>query len=179
MGKIKLDARVRVEDCFEFDFDKHRKKGKKQVSEGLAVWKKAISGEWLWVVEFVITERELQLYVEDPEGRLHVDEFAIENIETPVGGLRPYLICPDCESRVLKVYAKYIGGQFRCRHCHDLVYSQQMEQTPLQHELSKLSLQELLDRMKETSKADELVELVNAVNNYVVADTRPWYEVLA
>jgi len=178
VGRLKLNAKVRVEDCFEFDFDKHRKKGREQLIEGLVQWKRVVSGEVLWEAEFVLGEHQLWLYTEDPDGMVNLDKFAIENIETPVGGLRPYMICPGCDKRVRKVYARWIGDQFLCRKCHNLIYTQQAERSSLQDEVRNMSMQQLLERMENTTDITELNELLNIILNYVSADTTPWHEVM-
>jgi len=178
VGRLKLDAKVRVEDCFEFDFDKHRKRGREQINEGRVQWKKVVSGEVLWEAEFWVTDWELRIYYVDPDGVDRVDEFPIEYLTTPVGGDRPYIWCPDCEARVRKVYAKDKWGPFRCRKCHDLIYTQQAERSSLQEEVRKMSMQQLLERMEKTTDIKELNELLNIILNYVSADTTPWHEVM-
>lgn len=41
------------------------------------------------------------------------------------GGQRPWFICPGCGGRVAKLYL--YRRFFRCRHCHDLVYTSQRQ----------------------------------------------------
>lgn len=41
------------------------------------------------------------------------------------GGVRRWLLCPDCKKRIAVIYVLSKGCA--CRHCHDLVYSSQRE----------------------------------------------------
>ncbi len=47
----------------------------------------------------------------------------IERTTGPVGGARPWFLCPDCERRVAIIYGA--GLWFSCRTCKGLVYASQ------------------------------------------------------
>lgn len=70
---------------------------------------------------------------------------AIAWIPCEFGGARPYFRCPGkpgraCQRRVTKIH--FFGGQFLCRHCHDLAYTSQSETRldRLQHRARKSTI---------------------------------------
>jgi len=53
------------------------------------------------------------------------EHVAIETTPCRYGGERPWLLCPRCGSRRAVLFS--VGGRFRCRDCHGIVYSSTRE----------------------------------------------------
>ncbi|MBC8316685.1 MAG: hypothetical protein H8E41_02195 [Desulfobulbaceae bacterium] len=54
------------------------------------------------------------------------DEISFTWTPCNYGGKRQWFLCPKCNRRIAVIY----GGKFyRCRHCYDLVYDSQQENT--------------------------------------------------
>ncbi|MEL0067581.1 MAG: hypothetical protein VW874_04885 [Gammaproteobacteria bacterium] len=49
----------------------------------------------------------------------------LEDTACNFGGVRKWIMCPTCSKRVLIIYGA--GKRFLCRHCHNLSYSSQNE----------------------------------------------------
>ena len=66
---------------------------------------------------------------------------ALEWTACHFGGQRPWFLCPCCDRRVAVLYG---GSIYACRHCHDLAYSCQREQT---HDRLLSRVQKVRDRL--------------------------------
>jgi hypothetical protein len=53
------------------------------------------------------------------------ERITIETTECHYGGERPWFLCPQCFSRRAVLFS--VDGRFRCRECHDIVYSSTRE----------------------------------------------------
>jgi len=52
----------------------------------------------------------------------------LDHVPARFGGARPYLLCPSCRSRGLKLYWPLEGaGSLGCRRCHQLAYRSSQE----------------------------------------------------
>jgi len=47
----------------------------------------------------------------------------LDYTECNFGGVRPWFLCPDCDTRVGKLYLPPREGRFACRECYDLSYT--------------------------------------------------------
>ena len=126
--------RITVESCPSIDVNRlHR--------EGDLLPGRQSNHHWTWNGETVASMQirsgddhlRLSFRAHNP-GRLRESVGGIVHIaRTPCryGGSRPYFVCPGVENEihcgrpVVKLYG--LGGSFRCRHCHRLVYSSQSE----------------------------------------------------
>lgn len=53
----------------------------------------------------------------------HMSRIRLDHVPARFGGARPYLLCPSCRSRGLKLYWPLEGvGGLGCRRCHQLSY---------------------------------------------------------
>ncbi len=70
----------------------------------------------------------------------HRKEIDLSFTEPPLGGRRPWFVCPECGSRRLKLYC---GGRFLCRECLGLQYQSTRDSLPLRmvRRLNKLRRQ--------------------------------------
>jgi len=64
---------------------------------------------------------------EGPDAKSVSERVALDRVPTRFGGARTYFRCPGpgCGRRVMALYL--VGGLFRCRRCHGLVYECQGE----------------------------------------------------
>ena len=62
------------------------------------------------------------------EPRWLVSRIRLDHIPAKFGGYRPYLLCPSCRYRTLKLYWPVEGvGGLGCRRCHQLAYRSSQE----------------------------------------------------
>ena len=62
------------------------------------------------------------------------------------GGFRWWLLCPNCNRRVFKLY---LIAQYRCRHCHDLTYRSRKrnKRSPTYPVIQELNRQDQLEKL--------------------------------
>jgi hypothetical protein len=74
----------------------------------------------------------LYLSYTSPAGGERTEIIPLFRVTRPLGGSRPYFLCPGagCGRRVLQLYFSH--GRFLCRHCSGLVYASRYEQYPWQ-----------------------------------------------
>jgi hypothetical protein len=57
-----------------------------------------------------------------------MSRIRLDHVPARFGGARPYLLCPSCRSRVLRLYWPLEGaGGLGCRRCHQLAYRSSQE----------------------------------------------------
>lgn len=67
----------------------------------------------------------LELAFNPPPDLVAVSQhLSIDWVPCPLGGQRPYFLCPDCGRRVVNLY---LSSRFRCRTCTGLTYQSQRE----------------------------------------------------
>lgn len=59
----------------------------------------------------------------------------VEYVPAQFGGLRPMLVCPECNSGYYRLY--FNGGRFACQRCHHLKYSYKSSDSPSEREARK------------------------------------------
>ncbi len=69
----------------------------------------------------------------DRDGNKTDYDYEVSLTTTPCyfGGVRYWLLCPSCYSRVGALYLPRGHVRFRCRHCNDLSYHSRNESSPL------------------------------------------------
>jgi len=63
-------------------------------------------------------------YVSDPGGKDVSHDYVVRfsYTEPNYGGVRPWFLCPSCETQRGKLYLPPAGLKFACRECHELGY---------------------------------------------------------
>ncbi len=81
-------------------------------------------------------------------------KLAIVTTDCNYGGVRYWLVCPECQGRVRKLYMRRLT--FACRKCHDLTYTNSQEA----HRFDRLgrSLGVNMSILDESFKMDALME---------------------
>lgn len=65
------------------------------------------------------------------DGPVTYARIGVTTTKPHFGGVRYWLVCPDCNRRVGKLYATAHDRRYLCRLCRDLVYPTQYEKHPL------------------------------------------------
>lgn len=135
-GRQSIYWRNKVEDCHAIDVNYLHRNGCFQPGRsGTLRWSR--NDEQVAAVQFQAEDKRLVLIY-----RSRTSDGDWEDVREPVrivhnpcrfGGARPYFICPGvgngiaCRRRVAKLYAS--GRYFLCRHCNNLTYRCQSEDT--------------------------------------------------
>ena len=177
-------GRIRVEDTFRFNIDQARKHRKAE-NKGLVCWERSLTGEKIWCVEWMIytnteeQEERMLLTFPLPSGTIRTVSIKMDIFWTDDKRWRYRMVCPECGDTFFTLYSPDKYGDWKCRNCHDLIYTQQAEYgRSLQHEINSLTMRELHTRMRECTDPEELIKILEIVENHLTPSSWPWHRQL-
>lgn len=121
-------SRRKCEELLRLDIRQLRSRGRLQVGASFS-WQWSMGDLTVASIHIFVGSRGLALSYRTGEHNVsqRVD-FAWTACH--FGGLRTWLVCPDCKRRCAVVYGVNRFGRFSCRSCMNLAYSSATETTP-------------------------------------------------
>ena len=122
------NPRPTVEECVAIDVNKWNRLGLLEPGQTFTrTWRVGDEPVLTVAVKVLLRALELSHAVPGADGGAELARYDVPTYWTPCrfGGQRPWLHCPFCGRRVVKLYL--VGRYFRCRRCGGLAYASQRE----------------------------------------------------
>lgn len=125
--------KILVEDCFQINIDKlYRLGGIGVKHDYILKWQHPRNREVFSEIRVKADNNSLILsyeaVIKATQERLGIQTLIeIEWTNPPLGGRRPWFICPECNKRIGKLYKPNNEHFFWCRLCWDLTYQSRMD----------------------------------------------------